>query len=129
MSNINLARIQSNGGYGIDTQTIRIQISRKYRPEDNRWEHEKIEQLPNLDVRHKYTPEISKWADTYWQQPNQRGVIAQSGSRVETLTNQEAYEFMLKKYIDAAISQVNDKWQQQYQKDFDKFIAEQKETA
>jgi hypothetical protein len=111
----------------------KVQISRKdmnwenRELTNNRFENEKFEETPKLEVRmdvlYSETQLISDYVDDFW---NKRSG-AKSGD--VKLTNAQLYEYQLRKVIDEAIENLHAEWQIKLNKRVAHLLETQKETA
>lgn len=112
----------------------RIQISRRdmnwsgRELPNNRFEHEKIDTTPHLSVRmdvpYEDTQRIGDYVDDFWSKPSP------AKAKDVRLTNAQLYEYELRKAIEEAIGNLEQKWQTKLEKQVTKMItAKTKETA
>jgi hypothetical protein len=111
----------------------KVQISRKdmnwqnRELTNNRFENEKFEETPKLEVRmdvpYAETQLISDYVDNFWN----RRSGAKSGDI--KLTNAQLYEYQLRKVIDEAIENLHAEWQTKLEKRVAHLLDAQKETV
>jgi hypothetical protein len=111
----------------------KLQISRKdmnwqnRELTNNRFENEKFEETPKLEVRmdvpYCETQRIADYVDDFWSKRSG----AKSGDI--KLTNAQLYEYQLRKVIDEAIENLHAEWQTKLEKRVAHLLDAQKETV
>jgi len=93
----------------------------------NRFEHEKIEDTPKLNIRvevpYNEVDRIAEYVDNFWSK------TSGAKSRDIKLTNAQLYEYQLRNTIEDAIEKLNLDWKNRLEKRVTKMLDSQKEET